>query len=78
LLINRLLPVWIEGGFLQGRIYDDVYSPGAFLQPEHVRYARARALLSEIHGLMEAEDAIEVCNSDASSWQMLTQSPERE
>ncbi|KAI8682603.1 Zn(2)-C6 fungal-type domain-containing protein [Fusarium sp. Ph1] len=59
LLINRLLPVWIEGGFLQGRIYDDVYSPGAFLQPEHVRYARARALLSEIHGLMEAEDAIE-------------------
>ncbi|RSL85321.1 hypothetical protein CEP51_003411 [Fusarium floridanum] len=57
-LINRLLPIWIECGVLQGRIYDDVYSPGAFLQPEHVRYARARALVSEIHGFMEAEEEI--------------------
>ncbi|RSL45701.1 hypothetical protein CEP54_014167 [Fusarium duplospermum] len=57
-LINKLLPIWIDCGVLQGRIYDEVYSPGAFLQPEHVRVARARSLLSEIHGFMEAEDAI--------------------
>ncbi|KAH6668653.1 hypothetical protein F5X68DRAFT_176437 [Plectosphaerella plurivora] len=58
-LLNRLLPIWVEFAVLQGRVYDEVYSPGAFLQSDQVRYDRARALISDITRGMEAEDALE-------------------
>lgn len=59
-VLDRLLPMWVEFAVLQGRVYDEVYSPGAFLQPEQIRYERARTLVSEITRCMEREDNFEV------------------
>ncbi|KAB8213877.1 hypothetical protein BDV33DRAFT_209803 [Aspergillus novoparasiticus] len=38
---------------IQGRIYDDIYSPGALRQPPHVRTTRARALAAELETAMQ-------------------------
>ncbi|KAM0278373.1 hypothetical protein ACHAQH_005193 [Verticillium albo-atrum] len=46
--LNPVLPAWIEASAVNGRIYDDIYSPGALVQPQHVREARARALADEL------------------------------
>ncbi|KAE8408566.1 hypothetical protein BDV37DRAFT_279051 [Aspergillus pseudonomiae] len=37
---------------MQGRIYDDIYSPGALRQPAHIRTSHARALASELKTAM--------------------------
>ncbi|CRK29983.1 hypothetical protein BN1708_005116, partial [Verticillium longisporum] len=59
LLINKLTPLWTQGGALQGRLYDEIYSPGAFLQPQQVRYERARTLIDDLKSLREASEALE-------------------
>ncbi|KAB8198978.1 hypothetical protein BDV34DRAFT_231648 [Aspergillus parasiticus] len=38
---------------IQGRIYDNIYSPGALRQPPHVRTTRARALAAELETAMQ-------------------------
>ncbi|TDZ21191.1 hypothetical protein Cob_v005838 [Colletotrichum orbiculare MAFF 240422] len=42
------LQKWTEFGSLQGRVYDQIYSPGALILPQNVRIARARQLASEL------------------------------
>ncbi|KAM0283372.1 hypothetical protein ACHAQH_002495 [Verticillium albo-atrum] len=59
ILTNKVSPLWTQAGSLQGRLYDDVYGPGAFLQPQQVRYDRARALIADINSLREASEAME-------------------
>ncbi|KAM0323287.1 hypothetical protein ACHAQA_008878 [Verticillium albo-atrum] len=58
-LLNKMMPLWIQTGHLQGRVYSEIYSPGAFLEPEQVRFARARALIADVNNIMEAADATE-------------------
>ncbi|EEY20523.1 fungal specific transcription factor domain-containing protein [Verticillium alfalfae VaMs.102] len=47
----------------QGRLYDEIYSPGAFLQPQQVRYEQARTLIDDLKSLREASEALEVRRS---------------
>lgn len=58
-LINRILPIWVDMGCLQGRVYDEIYSPGAFVHPDEVRHARAHSLIDSVNTLMEAEKTLE-------------------
>ncbi|VUC28108.1 unnamed protein product [Clonostachys rosea] len=48
-----LAPAWVSMASIQGRIYDEIYSPGALMQPVHVRTSRARALAEELKVLMQ-------------------------
>ncbi|CAI6070175.1 unnamed protein product [Clonostachys chloroleuca] len=48
-----LAPAWVSLASIQGRIYDEIYSPGALMQPAHVRTSRARALAEELNVLMQ-------------------------
>ena len=56
----ELNPGWVNLARIQGRIYDDIYSPGALMQPPHIRTARARALAAELKATMEHTQAIHV------------------
>ncbi|KAE8137517.1 hypothetical protein BDV38DRAFT_246946 [Aspergillus pseudotamarii] len=51
--LAELAPGWINMASIQGRIYDDIYSPGALRQPPPVRTARARALAAELTTAMQ-------------------------
>ncbi|CAG7955618.1 unnamed protein product [Penicillium nalgiovense] len=53
LLYNRL-PDWIDVANLYGRVYDNIYSPNALVQPVSVRESRARALAAELERIMAA------------------------
>ena len=59
-LLNPILSRWIDTAGLQGRTYDEIYSPGALSQPAHVRESRARALAADLRKVMGTEDALEV------------------
>lgn len=50
--LAELAPGWINMASIQGRIYDDIYSPRALVQPSHVRTSRARALATELKTAM--------------------------
>ncbi|KAM5346970.1 hypothetical protein ACJ41O_009975 [Fusarium nematophilum] len=58
-LLNEAYPIWIAFSALQGRIYDDVYSPDSFAQPENIRTSRARALAAEAKKLIQVEDEVQ-------------------
>lgn len=51
-LSGELAPVWIHLASVQGRIYDDIYSSQAVLQPPQIRTSRARALATELETIM--------------------------
>lgn len=44
---------WIDLASIQGRVYDDIYSPGALMQPQDIRTSRARALAVELKSAMK-------------------------
>lgn len=50
--LAELAPGWVSIASVQGRIYDDIYSPRALMQPLHVRTSRAQALVAELRGIM--------------------------
>ncbi|KAJ4047501.1 hypothetical protein NW761_007442 [Fusarium oxysporum] len=54
-----IAPKWIKMGMLYGRIYDEIFSPGALLQPSTPREARARELAVELDCLFESKDPVE-------------------
>lgn len=55
--LGELAPGWISLASIQGRIYDDIYSPGALMQPPHIRTSRARALAAELKtAIQRAQD----------------------
>ncbi|KAL2831518.1 hypothetical protein BDW59DRAFT_182171 [Aspergillus cavernicola] len=56
--LAELAPGWINMASIQGRIYDDVYSPGALMQPLHIRIYRARALAAELKTAMQHTQGI--------------------
>ncbi|KAL4769339.1 hypothetical protein BDW60DRAFT_224874 [Aspergillus nidulans var. acristatus] len=51
--LAELVPGWVTIASIQGRIYDDIYSPGALMQPPHTRASRAQALASELKTAMQ-------------------------
>ncbi|KAE8309902.1 hypothetical protein BDV41DRAFT_546384 [Aspergillus transmontanensis] len=51
--LAELSPNWINMASIQGRIYDDIYSPGALRQPPDIRTSRARALAAELRTAMQ-------------------------
>lgn len=53
--LDAVLPKWIDMAILHGKVYDDIYSPGALLQSEGVRVTRARALATEMQRVFEGE-----------------------
>jgi hypothetical protein len=55
-----LAPAWVSMASIQGRIYDEIYSPGALMQPAHVRTSRARALAEELKVLMQRAEQVHV------------------
>ena len=58
--LAKLAPGWISVASIQGRIYDDIYSSGALMQPAHVRTSRARALAAELKTVMQRTQEIHV------------------
>ncbi|RAQ76499.1 C6 transcription factor [Aspergillus flavus] len=56
--LAELAPGWINMASIQGRIYDDIYSPGALRQPPDVRTSRARALAAELRTVMQQSQDI--------------------
>ncbi|SPJ90384.1 uncharacterized protein FTOL_13265 [Fusarium torulosum] len=56
---HPIAPKWIKMGALYGRIYDEIFSPGALLQLSATRETRARELAAELQGLFDSKDAIE-------------------
>lgn len=56
--LAELAPGWIKMASIQGRIYDDIYSPGALMQPLHIRTSRARALVAELKTAMQHAQGI--------------------
>jgi hypothetical protein len=58
--LAELAPGWINIASIQGRIYDDIYSPGALMQPLHIRTSRARALAAELKTAMQHAQDIHV------------------
>ena len=55
-----IAPKWIKMGTLYGTIYDEIFSPGALLQPSASRENRARELAVELQCLFDSKDPIEV------------------
>lgn len=55
-----IAPKWIKMGMLYGRIYDEIFSPGALLQPSTPRETRARELAVELDCLFDSKDTVEV------------------
>lgn len=58
--LAELAPGWVSIASIQGRIYDDIYSPGALMQPPHVRKSRALALAEELESVMQHAQTIHV------------------
>lgn len=58
--LAELAPGWISMASIQGRIYDDIYSPGALMQPLHIRTSRARTLAAELKATMQHAQGIHV------------------
>lgn len=58
--LGELAPGWINIASIQGRIYDEIYSPGALMQPTHIRTFRARALAAELKTVMQHAQNIHV------------------
>lgn len=55
-----MAPKWIKMTMLRGKIYDDIYSPGALLEPETVRDAGARELVTALQTISNNKDHVEV------------------
>ena len=51
--LTELNPGWVNMASIQGRIYDDIYSPRALMQPPQTRTSRARALAAELKAVMQ-------------------------
>lgn len=58
--LSELAPGWIKVASIQGRIYDEIYSPGALMQPPHIRTARSQALAAELRTVMQHAEALHV------------------
>ncbi|KAF7550475.1 hypothetical protein G7046_g8006 [Stylonectria norvegica] len=58
--------LWVSTAKCQGNIYEMLYSPDSMLQPNHVRQARAHALVNELHKITnEANRTSQSIISDA-------------
>ena len=58
--LAELSPGWITMASIQGRIYDDIYSPGALMQPPRIRTSRAQKLALDLKTAMEQAQDVHV------------------
>jgi hypothetical protein len=58
--LAELAPGWVNMASIQGRIYDDIYSLGALMQPPHIRNSRAWDLAAELKTAMQHGQDIHV------------------
>lgn len=63
--LTELATVWIDMATVQGRIYDEIYSPGALMEPQHVRTRRAWAIAAELTAVMQRSNNLHVSVSEA-------------
>ena len=61
--------IWARTARVQGKIYEQLYSPESVGQPDHVRIARVNALVRELKDITVKADEINV--SDDSSCEQL-------
>ncbi|RGP78381.1 hypothetical protein FLONG3_3517 [Fusarium longipes] len=54
-----IMPKWTDFSELQGRVYDELYSPRALLQPDEERESRARSLAEDMRVVYNSNSAIE-------------------
>ncbi|KAH8651065.1 C6 transcription factor [Xylariales sp. PMI_506] len=59
--LGKLAPAWTKMASIQGRIYDEIYSPGALKQLTHIRMSCARGLATELKGVMQQAQDIHDC-----------------
>lgn len=52
---SSLLSKWIDFSLLQGKIYDELYSPGALLQAQSIRVTRAQQLAADLQRIFNAD-----------------------
>lgn len=58
--LAELAPSWVSLASIQGRIYDEIYSPGALMQTSDVRTSRARILAADLNTVMQQAEEIHV------------------
>lgn len=56
---GTILPKWIDWSLLQGRVFDDIFSPVALMQPESIRVSRAKALATELQMVFDSMSPLE-------------------
>ena len=58
--LGELAPDWIRMASIQGRIYNEMYSPGALRLPSQTRMSRARALAADVKAVMQHSHTVHV------------------
>lgn len=51
---------WIHVARIQGRAYEELYSPAALAQPDQVRRARVKAMADEVMAVMQRSEDMNV------------------
>lgn len=60
--LGILAPQWLQLAQIEGRVYDELYSPQALCQDPGMRESRARNLASEVQRITEDLDPLDVSN----------------
>lgn len=64
--LGVLSPKWLQVSQIEGRVYDEIYSPDALQQSPRQRDARAMKLVADMNEIINSSSHYEVC-LDASS-----------
>ncbi|KAK7408266.1 hypothetical protein QQX98_009579 [Neonectria punicea] len=62
-----IFPIWIGMSALQGRIFDEIYSPTSLAEPESVRTPKAQAIAAEAKRLIQASDDLQRAHNETRS-----------
>ncbi|KPM39016.1 hypothetical protein AK830_g7558 [Neonectria ditissima] len=64
---SDIFPIWIGMSALQGRIFDEIYSPKSLAEPESVRTPKAQAIAAEAKRLIAASDDLQRVHNETRS-----------
>lgn len=60
--LGVLSPKWLRTSQIEGRVYDEIYSPDALQQPPSQRDTRAMRLIADMNEVVSNSTAFEVCS----------------